>query len=166
MNKISISIKDILLNSIAASTFTPPPYIRKGIYHLYGNKVKGVIHPGAFLGYGQGKLFVGTKSSVNYKCFFDLGADITIGNDVEIGFRVTFVNSSHQVGSIGHRAGKGFAKPIVIEDGCWIGANVTILPGVTIGKGCIIGAGTLVTKDCEPNGLYVGTPAKRIRNIE
>lgn len=109
---------------------------------------------------------MGSKSSVNYHCFFDLGADIIIGNNVEIGFRVTFVNSSHVFGSNSHRAGKGFARPIVIEDGCWIGANVTILPGVTIAKGCVIGAGALVSKDCEANGLYVGVPAKRIKALE
>lgn len=95
-----------------------------------------------------------------------MDADIVIGNDVEVGFRVTFVNSSHQVGQDSHRAGKGFARPIVVGSGCWIGANVTILPGVTIGRGCVIGAGALVTKDCEPNGLYVGVPAKRIKTLQ
>lgn len=95
-----------------------------------------------------------------------IGADITIGNNVGIGFRVTFINSSHQVGSGGHRAGKGFARSIVVEDGCWIGANAIILPGVTIGKGCVIGAGALVTKDCDPNGLYIGVPARRIKTLE
>ena len=62
--------------------------------------------------------------------------------------------------------GVGITKYIFIGDGCWIGANVTILPGIEIGTGCIIGAGALVTKNCKPNGLYVGVPAKRIRDLE
>ncbi|MCR4913326.1 MAG: acyltransferase [Lactobacillus sp.] len=56
--------------------------------------------------------------------------------------------------------------PVKIDDGCWIGANVTILPGVHIGKGCVIGAGAVVNKDCEPNGVYVGVPAKRIKDLQ
>ena len=55
--------------------------------------------------------------------------------------------------------------PIKIVDDCWIGANTTIMPGVTIAKGCIIAANSLVTKYTEPNGLYVGKPAKRIKEL-
>ena len=75
------------------------------------------------------------------------------------------INASHEIGPIEHRAGKGINAPIRIEDGCWIGANVTIMPGVTIAKGCIIGAGTLVTEDTEENGIYVGIPARLIRKL-
>lgn len=57
-------------------------------------------------------------------------------------------------------------KPITVGKGCWIGANAIILPGVTIGDGCIIGAGAVVNKDCAPNGLYVGVPTKRVRDLE
>ena len=55
--------------------------------------------------------------------------------------------------------------PVKIDDGCQIGANVTILPGVHIGKEYVIGAGAVVNKDCEPNGVYVGVPAKRIKDL-
>jgi maltose O-acetyltransferase len=54
----------------------------------------------------------------------------------------------------------------VIEDGCWIGAGATILPGVTVRAGCIVASGAIVTKDCEPNGLYAGNPARRIRELD
>lgn len=54
---------------------------------------------------------------------------------------------------------------IYIEDEVWIGANVTILPGITIGKCAIIGAGSVVTKNIEPYGVYVGAPARKIRDI-
>lgn len=53
-----------------------------------------------------------------------------------------------------------------MEDGCWLGGNVTVLPGVTIGRGCVIAAGAVVTKSCDPNGLYAGVPARRIRDLD
>jgi maltose O-acetyltransferase len=52
-----------------------------------------------------------------------------------------------------------------VGDGSWIGANVTILPGVTIGKDCVIGAGAVVTSDCAPNTVYAGVPARPIRML-
>lgn len=53
--------------------------------------------------------------------------------------------------------------PVVIEDGCWIGANVTILKGVIIGRGSVVAAGAVVTKSCEPYSIIGGVPAKVIR---
>jgi maltose O-acetyltransferase len=54
-------------------------------------------------------------------------------------------------------------KPVRVSDRCWLGARATILPGVTIGEGTIIGAGAVVTKDCKPGAVYVGVPARRLR---
>lgn len=125
-----------------------------------------MIRPGSFLGYGDGILKVGKGSSCNYKCFFDLGANITIGDNCNISYQVTFVNSTHEIGSSSRRAKGGFAKPITIGNGCWIGANVTIMPGVNIGDGCIIATGALVTKDCEPNSIYIGEPATLFKRLD
>nr|WP_304437690.1 DapH/DapD/GlmU-related protein [Frigoribacterium sp. Leaf44] len=50
--------------------------------------------------------------------------------------------------------------PVTIEDGCWIGANVTILPGVTLGRGSVVGAGSVVTKSYPPNSKLAGSPAR------
>ena len=50
-----------------------------------------------------------------------------------------------------------------IGDRCWIGTRAMVMPGVTIGEGTVIGAGALVTKDCDPGAVYVGVPAKRVR---
>jgi maltose O-acetyltransferase len=55
--------------------------------------------------------------------------------------------------------------PIAVEEGAWIGGGVIVLGGVRIGRGCVIGAGAVVTRDCEPNGLYVGVPARRQRDL-
>ena len=57
------------------------------------------------------------------------------------------------------------AKTVVLREGCWIGANVVILPGVTIGKNSVVGAGSVVTKDVPSRVLVVGNPAKPIKNL-
>ena len=53
----------------------------------------------------------------------------------------------------------------MIGDGSWLGQNVSVIAGVTIGAGCMIAAGAVVVSDCEPNGLYAGVPARRIKNL-
>ena len=70
----------ILTNSIAGSYFCPIQ-IRRIIYNFFGHKVKGTIYPEAFIGFGPGKLTIEKNSYCNYRCFFDLGADIIIGNN-------------------------------------------------------------------------------------
>ncbi|MGZ6099020.1 MAG: DapH/DapD/GlmU-related protein, partial [Myxococcaceae bacterium] len=62
-------------------------------------------------------------------------------------------------------AGPSRSAPIVIGDGAWIAARVTILPGVTIGAGAIIGAGSVVTRDVSPHTLAVGNPARVVRRL-
>ena len=58
-----------------------------------------------------------------------------------------------------------FAKPIIIGDGCWIGANATIIGGVTIGDGAVVAAGAVVTKDVEPNTEVGGVPARVMKKL-
>lgn len=94
------------------------------------------------------------------------GGHIFIGNNVAIGFDTTLCCITHEIGSSAKRAGKHLDKDIIIEDGVWIGANVLVLPGVTIGKGAIIAAGAVVNRSVEPNTLYGGIPAKKIRDLQ
>ena len=55
---------------------------------------------------------------------------------------------------------------MTIGDGCWLGGNVAVLPGVSIGSGCVIAAGSIVTADCEPDCLYAGIPAQLKRRLD
>lgn len=161
------NIKNVLLNGVASSLLTPP-ILRRSIYKGMGYKIGkySMIYHQCFCGAGKGKLTLGEHSYINYRCFLDLGNDIIIGNHVSIAFCCTFINSSHELGDEDQRAGKGTSSKIVIEDGCWIGARTTIMPGVTIKKGCVIGSNSLVLMDTEPNGLYAGHPAKRIKDLD
>ncbi len=78
---------------------------------------------------------------------------------------VSFIGITHEIGSAQSRAGADVSYPIKVGNGCWIGARSTILPGVTVGDGCIIAAGSVVNKDCEPNSLYAGVPARKIKDL-
>ena len=95
---------------------------------ILGHKLKGNVFPDCFLGVSKGRLFLGQGSFINYSCFLDLSDDIVIGKNVAVGFKTTFINATHEMGSSEQRAGNGTSQPIRIEDGCWIGAGVTIMP--------------------------------------
>lgn len=89
---------------------------------------------------------------------------IHIGNNVDLAPRVCILSGSHIIDMIGeHSAGIGSGGDVVIEDGAWIGANSTILPGIRIGKKAVIGAGSVVTKDIPPFCIAIGNPCKPIK---
>lgn len=159
--------KDVVLNCISSSCILLPP-IRRLIFSALKYRIArtATIHPLCFFGYGKGKIVMGENSYCSYKCFFDLSDDIIIGKNVAVGMNVSFINSTHKLGNSTRRAEETVGYPIIIEDGCWIGANVVIMPNVRIRKGCVVGTNALVTKDTEPNGLYVGQPARRIKNLK
>lgn len=104
------------------------------------------------------------NSGVRFTC--DPPATITIGRRVMIGPRCCFETKTHSidVDREGRRTGRN--DSIVVEDSVWIGANVTILLGVTVGQGSIVAAGAVVTKDVEPYTVVGGIPARFIKNVE
>lgn len=105
-------------------------------------------------------------SYINHSATFHDNAPIFIGDRCLIGPKVTFVTEGHSTDVAARRSGLQFAYPIEVGDDVWIGANVTILPGVKIGTGCTIGAGSVVTKDIESFTVAVGVPCKVIRKVE
>ncbi|MGA3406438.1 MAG: DapH/DapD/GlmU-related protein [Candidatus Bathyarchaeia archaeon] len=108
---------------------------------------------------------IGARCFVNRNCYFEGTARVVIGDDVEIGHGVTIITTIHEIGDTNRRSGEASAKAVIIESGCWVGANVTILPGVTIGKGVVVGAGSVVTRNTPDNVLIVGVPAKILREL-
>jgi maltose O-acetyltransferase len=116
--------------------------------------------------YGSGRLKIGEGSWLSPAVVFytHRQADIQIGQRCDIGPGVEFITGGHLVGPSNRRAGRGTAKPIVIGDGCWIGARSVILGGVRIGAGCVVAAGSVVTRDVADNVLVVGVPA-RIKRV-
>ena len=101
--------------------------------------------------------------NVNLTCVDDV--EIRIGNGVMIGPSVTLTTTGHPVHADLRVDFRRFSEPIVIEDKVWIGSNVVVLPGVTIGYGAVIGAGSVVTRDIPPMTVAVGTPCRVLRQI-
>lgn len=91
---------------------------------------------------------------------------IVLEDNVQVGPGSLLVCDTHQIGDRSCRAVERRYLGIRIKSGTWFGANVTVLPGVTIAEDCVIGAGALVNRDTAPNGLYVGDPARRIRDLD
>ncbi len=92
-------------------------------------------------------------------------APVTIGNNVFVAPHCCFSTASHPVDYARRNVGLEFALPITIEDNVWIGANVSILPGVCIGRNSVIGAGSVVTKSIASNVVAVGSPCRVLREI-
>ena len=105
---------------------------------------------------------IGKNVIVNYNCTFLDTAPITLGDNTKIGPDCHLLTADHPRDHVERRKHRVRGKPITIGDDCWLGANVTILPGVTIGNGCIIGAGSVVTKDVPDDKIWVGNPAQPV----
>lgn len=126
-------------------------------------------------GFGT-NIYIGSNVSINLNCTFIDCNRITIGSNVLIAPCVHLTTATHPVElserlTPGFKAGSGGyfcrtrALPITIGDGCWIGANAVVLPGVSIGRGTVIGAGSVVTKDIPANVVAAGNPCRVIREI-
>jgi acetyltransferase-like isoleucine patch superfamily enzyme len=106
---------------------------------------------------------IGRNVFINHACsFLDLGG-ITIEDDVLIGPRVNLVTENHPLDPADRKT--LLCKPVVIKRNAWIGAGVTILPGVTIGENSVVAAGAVVSKNVDDNTVVGGIPAKFIKAI-
>lgn len=114
---------------------------------------------------GNGSLEIGDDTFISHFSFISCSPPgIKIGSNCDIAPKVSIFNGSHEIDMIGeHTAGNGLCLPVVIEDGVWIGANSLILPGVTIGKKAMIGAGSVVTKNIPPYSVAAGNPCRVIK---
>ncbi|BDD02570.1 sugar O-acetyltransferase [Aureibacter tunicatorum] len=92
-------------------------------------------------------------------------APVTIGDNVMIGPNCVLTTATHPVDAKTRHSLLEFAKPIVLEDGVWLGASVTVCPGVTIGENSVIGAGSVVVKDIPANTVAVGNPCRVVRRV-
>ncbi|MEQ3633715.1 DapH/DapD/GlmU-related protein [Thalassolituus sp.] len=115
---------------------------------------------------GFRNITIGDVSYINKGVRFDCKeASITIGSRVLVGSFTSFHTGSHAIELDENGLRPFTCKPIVVEDEVWLGANVVVLSGITIGRGAVVAAGSVVTKDIPPNTLMAGVPAKIIRVI-
>ena len=111
-------------------------------------------------------IYIGNNFTGNYNITMLDIREIYIGNNVMIGPNTLITTVGHPLSPMGRRLHLGIAKPVIIGDDVWIGGNVTILPGITIGNNVVVAAGAVVTKDVPDNTLVGGVPARTIKTIE
>jgi len=122
------------------------------------------LHGGTYVSRPR-NLVVGPETFVNRGCYMDLEAKLVLGSRVAVGHGATFITSRHEIGPHDQRCGEFQGADVVVGDGTWIGANVTVLPGVTVGRGAVIAAGSVVLHDIEDDVLAAGVPASPRRTL-
>lgn len=145
------------------------------------NRLGARIHPTAEVSFGfriyhPEVLVMGAYSSINANCYFDGPASLVLDEYARIGSNATMFTGAHPIMPATVRRDisneSDTAAPIRIGRGCWIGSSVTIMPGVDVADGCVIGAQSLLTRSTEPDGLYVNMAggngavyARRLRDL-
>jgi maltose O-acetyltransferase len=164
MIRIIRRIKTIILEFIVMKLhfvgYIPSHHYRRFFYRLFGMNIgKGsTIHMGARL-YNPRNIQIGNDSIIGEGVVLDGRDKLLIGDHVDIASEVMIYNSEHDVQSNDFKAK---TAPVEISDYVFIGPRAIILPGVKIGKGAVVGAGAVVTKDVEEYSIVGGVPAQKI----
>ncbi|PKN13541.1 MAG: colanic acid biosynthesis acetyltransferase WcaF [Deltaproteobacteria bacterium HGW-Deltaproteobacteria-4] len=143
------------------SPLNPSSKLKIIILRMFGAKIgQGVVlKPSINVKYPW-KLEIGDYSWIGENVWLDSLAPITIGSNVCISQGVYFCTGNHDWTDPAFGL---IVKPIVIEDGAWVGARATVLPGVTIKSHSIVAAGSVIAKDTDAYGIYVGNPAMKVK---
>ncbi|OCB78724.1 sugar O-acetyltransferase [Flavobacterium crassostreae] len=153
-----------LLHRLNVTEFRITKKAREIIQELIPNVGANLyIEPPFHCDYGY-NIQCGANVYFNVNCVVLDAAPVTIGSNVFLGPNVQLYTATHPL-EAELRKTRASALPIAIGEDCWIGGNTVVCPGVRIGKGCVIGAGSVVTKDVPDNCLAVGNPARVIREL-
>lgn len=126
-----------------------------------------MIRPSSYYGGEAGEgLVVGDNSNIGAYCYIGCSGGIRIGSNVMMSPRVSLYAENHNFADLTRtmKAQGVTREPIVIEDDCWIASHSVVLAGVTIGKGSIVAAGSVVTRDVPPYSIVAGSPARIVRS--
>jgi maltose O-acetyltransferase len=150
---------------LIASLAGVPLFLRRWILTTRGHRFAADvrIHAGTIVHGSQ--LTIGRDTFINRDCVIQADAPVTIGEQVHLGPGVRITTVSHEIGPSHRRAGDRYTKPVTIGSGAWIGADSQILPGVSVGAGAIVAAGSVVTADVPADTVAGGVPARTIRSL-
>lgn len=139
---------------------------RKNILHKLIGKTKDKFYVEQYFWCDYGyNIELGENFYANHNLTILDAAKVIFGDNVFIGPNCGFYTSGHPIDFKTRNQGIEYAKPITVGNNVWIGGDVTVLPGVSIGDNSIIGAGSIVTEDIPSNVVAVGNPCKIIKNI-
>jgi len=162
--KINEVVKRTLKLSGQLNTATAIDQMRLHLSEIIGEKIDDstTIFTPFYTNFGK-FIQLGKNVFINHGCsFLDMGG-ITIEDDVLIGPKANLITENHPLDPGNRRA--LVTKAITIKKNAWIGAGVTILPGVTVGENAVVAAGAVVSKDVPDNVVVAGVPAKIIKKI-
>lgn len=171
----AIKLRTHNLNVEYNQTFEDETEKRSRILH----EIVGELGEGSFI---QGPIYfhygihtkIGKRFFGNFNLTIQDDAEVTIGDNCNFGPGVTIVTPIHpmvasernaMLDKDGNVKRYCYAKPVHVGNNCWFGANVVVCPGVTIGDDCVIGAGSVVTRDIPPRSFAAGNPCRVIREI-
>lgn len=142
-----------------------PDEVRRILGKIIGQEVDESVTllPPFYVDYGK-HIEIGKGCFIQQCCTFFGRGGITLGENVLVGPKVNIITINHDPDPENRSATYG--RPVVIGDNVWIGINSTILPGVSIGCGAIIGANSVVTKDVPPMTVVAGNPARIIKTLK
>lgn len=159
-----LSREALKITSKINNRYNSPEKIRKLFSKLTGTNIDSTftLFPPFYTDCGK-NIKIGKNVFINACCKFQDQGGIVIGDGALIGHNVTIATINHNFNP--KDRGSMSLLPVTIMENVWIGSDSTILPGVTIGSGAIIGAGSVATKDVPNNTIYAGNPARFIKNV-
>lgn len=151
---------DLRLRLLVHVGFIPSHKIRKSIYRRFGIRIhkSSSIHWRAEF-YCPERIQIGRFTTIGDSSFLDGREGLIIGDNVNLGSHVTIYTREHDVNSPSFTE---TGSQVILENYCWVSSHVIILPGVTIGEGAVVAAGSVVTKDVKPYNIVAGVPARKI----
>jgi acetyltransferase-like isoleucine patch superfamily enzyme len=165
-NRLMSYLYDFELWIVEVFAWIPSHIFRLALYKMAGMKIgRGShIHVGARFFDTRG-IKIGSGTIIGERAFLDGRSKLTIGNNVDIASEVMIYNSEHDINDPHFLA---ISSPVTIEDYVFIGPRAIILPGVSVGKGAVVAAGAVVTKDVDSFAIVGGVPAQVIgqRNLK
>jgi acetyltransferase-like isoleucine patch superfamily enzyme len=141
-----------------------PARVRELLIQLTGKTVDETVtvFPPFYSDFGK-NITLGKRTFINSGCKFQDQGGVVIGEDCLIGHNTVLATLNHDLDPT--RRADMHPAPITIGSNVWIGANVTVLPGVSIGDNAVVAAASVVTKDVPANAVVVGSPARVVRSV-
>lgn len=145
-------------------SYHEPDEVRQLLASLIGKQVDKTVtmFPPFYTDFGK-NITIGRRVFINSGCSFQDQGGIRVGDDSLIGHNTVLATLNHDI-SPDHR-GDMHPAPIIIGRNVWIGSNVTILPGVSIGDNAVVAAASVVTKDVRAGTVVLGSPARKVRSV-
>jgi maltose O-acetyltransferase len=166
-HSVPFALNHLVGHHLAGSVLLPP-MLRVAVLRALGTRFARPVsvHRASWLHVtvdSPRNLSVGRWATVAMGCYFEGEGDVSLGDESGFGPQVTVITSAHLRRGDGYIDRQATYLPVTVGQGAWVGAGGILLPGVTLGDGVTVAAGSVVSKDCIEPGIYGGSPARRLK---